>query len=125
MARDRPLLAPVSGADPPGLSLCIGAERKTSTGLSPGRQVARAWPGLQSRSGQSRCGRCRRAASRAGICLRTREPPRRNCQARAARDQGKRTVASDLLASVYGWFTEGFDTPVVREAKALLEQLSS
>jgi len=44
--------------------------------------------------------------------------------ARLWRDQGKRTEAHDLLAPIYGWFTEGFDTPDVREAKALLDQLS-
>jgi predicted ATPase len=37
--------------------------------------------------------------------------------------QGKRQEASDLLASVYGWFTEGFDTADVQEAKALLHEL--
>jgi hypothetical protein len=40
------------------------------------------------------------------------------------RDQGKRTEARDLLAPVYNWLTEGFDTPVLKEAKALLEQLT-
>jgi predicted ATPase len=35
--------------------------------------------------------------------------------------QGKRQEAHDLLAPVYGWFTEGFDTPDLQEAKALLE----
>jgi predicted ATPase len=45
--------------------------------------------------------------------------------ARLWRDQGKRTEARDLLAPVYNWFTEGFDTPVLMEAKALLEQLSA
>jgi predicted ATPase len=44
--------------------------------------------------------------------------------ARLWRDQGKRTEARDLLAPIYGWFTEGFDTPDVREAKVLLEELS-
>jgi len=39
------------------------------------------------------------------------------------RDQGKRTEARDLLAPVYGWFTEGFDTPLLQNAKALLDQL--
>src|SRR5450631_386167 len=39
------------------------------------------------------------------------------------RDQSKRTEARDLLAPVYGWFTEGFDTPDLREAKALLIEL--
>jgi predicted ATPase len=37
--------------------------------------------------------------------------------------QGKRQAASDLLAPVYGWFTEGFDTADLQEAKALLEDL--
>ncbi len=44
--------------------------------------------------------------------------------ARLWRDQGKRSEARDLLAPIYGWFTEGFDTPVLKEAKALLEELS-
>ena len=39
------------------------------------------------------------------------------------RDQGKRTEARDLLAPVYGWFTEGLDTPVLQDAKKLLDQL--
>ena len=38
-------------------------------------------------------------------------------------DQGKRQQAHDLLAPVYGWFTEGFDTLDLKDAKALLEQL--
>ena len=45
--------------------------------------------------------------------------------ARLWRDQGKRQQARDLLAPVYGWFTEGFDTLDLKEAKALLEQLSA
>jgi predicted ATPase len=40
------------------------------------------------------------------------------------RDQGKRTEARDLLAPIYGWFTEGFDTADLKEAKELLEELS-
>jgi predicted ATPase len=43
--------------------------------------------------------------------------------ARLWRDQGKRDEARDLLAPVYGWFTEGFDTPDLKEAKALLDEL--
>jgi predicted ATPase len=39
-------------------------------------------------------------------------------------DKGKRTEARDLLTPIYGWFTEGFDTPDLMEAKALLEELS-
>jgi hypothetical protein len=41
--------------------------------------------------------------------------------ARAWRDQGKREEARELLAPVYGWFTEGFDTRDLKEAKVLLE----
>jgi predicted ATPase/class 3 adenylate cyclase len=43
--------------------------------------------------------------------------------ARLWRDQGKRDEARDLLAAVYGWFTEGFDTLDLKEAKALLDEL--
>ncbi len=43
--------------------------------------------------------------------------------ARLWRDQGKRQQARDLLAPVYGWFTEGFDTLDLKEAKALLDEL--
>ena len=45
--------------------------------------------------------------------------------ARLWRDQGKRTEARDLLAPIYGWFTEGFDTPDLKEAKVLLDELAS
>ena len=41
------------------------------------------------------------------------------------RDQGKRTEARSILAFVYSWFTEGFDTLDLREAKALLDELAS
>jgi predicted ATPase len=44
--------------------------------------------------------------------------------ARLWRDDGKRAEASDLLASVYGWFTEGLDKPVLQDAKALLDELA-
>jgi predicted ATPase len=54
----------------------------------------------------------------------------KSLELRAARDlarlwgeQGRRAEARDLLAPVYGWFTEGFDTPDLREAKALLDEL--
>jgi predicted ATPase len=43
--------------------------------------------------------------------------------ARLWRDQGKRDEARDLLAPVYGWFTEGFDMLDLKEAKALLDKL--
>ena len=45
--------------------------------------------------------------------------------ARLWRDQGKGQQARELLAPVYGWFTEGFDTLDLKEAKVLLEELAS
>jgi predicted ATPase len=45
--------------------------------------------------------------------------------ARLWRDQGKRQQARDLLAPVYGWFTEGFDTLDLKQAKTLLDALAS
>ena len=45
--------------------------------------------------------------------------------ARLWRDQGKRDAARELLAPVYGWFTEGFDTLDLKEANALLAELTS
>ena len=44
--------------------------------------------------------------------------------ARVWRDQGKRTQARDLLAPIYNWFTEGFDTPILQDAKVLLDELT-
>jgi predicted ATPase len=40
-------------------------------------------------------------------------------------EQGKRDAARKLLAPVYGWFTEGFDTSDLKEAKALLDELAA
>ena len=50
-----------------------------------------------------------------------------DCAARARlwRSQGKVQQARELLAPVYGWFTEGFDTRDLKEAKALLEELGT
>jgi predicted ATPase len=45
--------------------------------------------------------------------------------ARLWRDQGKRDEAREVLAPVYGWFTEGFNTRNLKEAKALLGELAS
>ena len=45
--------------------------------------------------------------------------------ARLWRDQGKAQQARELLAPVYGWFTEGFETRDLKEAKALLDELAS
>jgi len=36
----------------------------------------------------------------------------------------ERTEALDLLAPIFGWFTEGFDAPVLQDAKALLDELA-
>ena len=44
--------------------------------------------------------------------------------ARLRCDKGRGVEARDLLASIYGWFTEGFDTPDLRGAKALLDELA-
>ena len=45
--------------------------------------------------------------------------------ARSWRDQGEVQQVRELLAPVYGWFTEGFDTRDLKEAKALLEELAA
>ena len=45
--------------------------------------------------------------------------------ARLWRDQDKRQQARELLAPVYGWFTEGFDTLDLKAAKSLLDELAS
>jgi predicted ATPase len=44
--------------------------------------------------------------------------------ARLRRDEGRHAEARDLLKPVYGWFTEGFNTPDLKEAKALLGELA-
>jgi predicted ATPase len=44
--------------------------------------------------------------------------------ARLWQQQGKRAEARELLTPIYGWFTEGFDTADLQEARALLEQLA-
>jgi hypothetical protein len=45
--------------------------------------------------------------------------------ARLRRDQGKRQEARNLLAPIYDWFTEGFDTLDLKEAKTLLDELAA
>jgi predicted ATPase len=44
--------------------------------------------------------------------------------ARLWRDQGKQVEARDLLSPIYHWFTEGFDAPDLKDAKALLDELA-
>jgi predicted ATPase len=45
--------------------------------------------------------------------------------ARLLAKQGKRDEARTLLADIYNWFTEGFDTADLQDAKALLDELSA
>jgi predicted ATPase len=44
--------------------------------------------------------------------------------ARLWQQRGKKVEAQQVLAEIYGWFTEGFDTKDLQEAKALLEELN-
>jgi predicted ATPase len=45
--------------------------------------------------------------------------------ARLLNEQGRRDEARAMLAEIYGWFTEGFDTAALKDAKALLDRLSA
>jgi predicted ATPase len=76
----------------------------------------------------SRAASLSRSPRRFRAGLPARHAARRGLQAaslaRLGRDQGRRAEARDLLAPVYGWFTEGFDTPDLKEAKALLDELA-
>jgi hypothetical protein len=45
--------------------------------------------------------------------------------ARLLRDRGRPAEGGQLLAATFGWFTEGWDTPDVQDARALLEELTS
>jgi predicted ATPase len=45
--------------------------------------------------------------------------------ARLLRDTARREEAQSILADIYGWFTEGFDTADLKDAKALLDQLDA
>jgi predicted ATPase len=53
------------------------------------------------------------------------EHPARKLVRGSGRDRGKRDEARELLAPVYGWFTEAFDTRDLKEAKALLDGLEA
>jgi hypothetical protein len=63
-------------------------------------------------------GNCCRAGEIVGAALDT--APRT-----AAREDGRRDEARAMLAEIYGWFTEGFDTADLKDAKGLLDELSS
>jgi hypothetical protein len=65
------------------------------------------------------------AGGRAGAAGKFWEVCAATSMARLWRDQGKLQQAHDFLASIYGWFTEGFDTRNLKEVKALLVSLSA
>ena len=116
--------------------------RKRDSGSSP---RPRSWW----RGTRTGCGRRNSPGSRASCCGRVARwrPPRPassvpwrrpagrgpgpwSCAPRPASpgswaDRGKRPEARDLLGSVYGWFTEGFDTPDLNEARALFDELDA
>jgi class 3 adenylate cyclase/predicted ATPase len=79
---------------------------------SPQRDVAKAQTHFEHALTIARAQRAKAWELRAAMSL-----------ARLLRDQGKRRMARDLLAPVYDWFTEGFDTTDLRQAKALLGEL--
>ena len=62
-------------------------------------------------------GRAGNSTAGGSLRWRHRRPP-------TVHDQGRTTESHDLLTSVYGWFTEGFDTADLKVAKALLSELS-
>ena len=55
--------------------------------------------------------------------VRIRFPPAESPLSSGADDQGRHAEARDLLAPVFSWFTEGFDTTDLKDAKALLDEL--
>ena len=84
-----------------------------SRGLSLGRGIRIAVV----RAGCSESGRLRQQPKSRELCA-------AKSLARLWHDQGKVQQARELLAPAYGWFTEGFDTRDLKEAKALLEELA-
>jgi class 3 adenylate cyclase/predicted ATPase len=81
---------------------------------SPERDVARAQAYFQHSLAVARAQQAKSWELRAAMSM-----------ARLLSDQGKRQTARDLLAPTYNWFTEGFDTSDLRQAKALLDELRS
>jgi predicted ATPase len=81
----------------------------------------------QNRSGVAEAERCFRTAIEIarGQSARSEELRATTSLARLFAKQGKRDEARAMLAEIYGWFTEGFDTADLKDAKALLEELSS
>ena len=81
--------------------------------MSPERDVVKAQAYFERALGVARDQQARSFELRAAMSM-----------ARLWREQGKRDEARELLAPVYGWFTEGFDTMDLRQAKALLDELA-
>ena len=79
----------------------------------PGMPQAEAEAWLQRALDVARCQEAKALELRAAMSL-----------ARLRQQQGQRTAARELLAPVYGWFTEGFDTADLQEALALLDALA-
>jgi predicted ATPase len=59
------------------------------------------------------------------MSAKTWELPATTSLARLLRDTGRRAEARTMLTEIYNWFTEGFDTADLKEAKALLEELAT
>jgi predicted ATPase len=81
--------------------------------LSPERDVAKAEAYFERSLAVARAQQAKSWELRAAMSM-----------ARLWRDQGKRQEARELLAPIYGWFTEGFDTPDLKQAKTLLDELT-
>jgi predicted ATPase len=82
--------------------------------MSPGREAARAEAYFNDALAVARRQQAKSWELRAAMSM-----------ARLWRDQEKLQQARELLAPVYGWFTEGFDTRDLKEAKALLHELEA
>jgi predicted ATPase len=59
------------------------------------------------------------------FCAKSPKPHATTSLARMLAKQGRRVEARTMLAEIYGWFTEGFDTADLKDAKALLDQLNA
>jgi predicted ATPase len=113
-----------------------GALAAVTEGLAASEQSGERWwqPELYRLQGLVLMGRHDVAGAQASLqaALQLAQAQRaKSLELRAARDlarlwgeQGRRVEACDLLAPVYGWFTEGFDTADLKEAKALLDGLT-
>jgi DNA-binding winged helix-turn-helix (wHTH) protein/predicted ATPase len=100
----------VAGSPPPELPMINGSEGE-GTGHTPPPTEAETW--FRQALDIARQQQAKSLELRAATSL-----------SRLWQGQGRRTEAHQLLASVYGWFTEGFDTADLQDAKALLETLS-